>query len=226
MHGGTSPQRARGRNLEEVGAGRGGVAFVGGGWAAPKLLSGRGNSHHASGSLNTPCQTLSAAARVLDRRAIELRDRIHGGSRMKFTITFAVAPSKASSSWSTSTSVTPEAFRASLRSVRAGSSAVNAMLYQRHCHRSTCRFGKRRSHRIRCVRNISRFTLRVCFSTLQAVGCTWEYDWEYDWEYGWQYGWQYDWEYGRKHGSFERSHTAKVRATLFCSPTCSPFLTL
>ena len=30
MHGGTSPQRARGRNLEEVGAGRGGVAFVGG----------------------------------------------------------------------------------------------------------------------------------------------------------------------------------------------------
>ena len=181
---------------------------------------------HASGSLNTPCQTLSAAARVLDRRAIELRDRIHGGSRMKFTITFAVAPSKASSSWSTSTSVTPEAFRASLRSMRAGSSAVNAMLYQCHCHRSTCRFGKRRSHRIRCVRNISRFTLRVCFSTLQAVGCTWEYDWEYDWEYGWQYGWQYDWEYGRKHGSFERSHTAKVRATLFCSPTCSPFLTL
>ena len=84
---------------------------------------------HASGSLNTPCQTLSAAARVLDRRAIELRDRIHGGSRMKFTITFAVAPSKASSSWSTGTSVTPEAFRASLRSMRAGSSAVNAMLY-------------------------------------------------------------------------------------------------
>ena len=82
MHGGTSSQRARGRNLEEVGAGRGGVAFVGAVGPRQSCSVAEGGQPHASGSLNTPCQTLSAAARVLDRRAIELRDRIHGGSRM------------------------------------------------------------------------------------------------------------------------------------------------